>query len=262
MCGRVKTKTIVFSITLAAVSHLSTEAALIAFQSGETLVPGNQLTGAVTYEGWDDLNTGRIDNTATTPGDNATRPYGFHNMTNAWNATLDSNLGTGDSTLWKSGGYGYIASGSLHQGVPNNTINPGGDFEIASLAIDDLETFVFQIDATDRAGDVFDQFPTLTFGATTLSADFSWRFSSVLQAGGMGGPQNRDSYAFQWDLTGQSIAAGTTLTVNWTGLTNSGIYELQINQGSAFTQVVPEPGVLGLAGLAVLGLCRRSRTRR
>lgn len=249
------------ALTASATLSLPVQAALFTFQSGSSLVAGNSLGGTVTYEGWDNLTTARINNNPTTVGDNTTRPYGYHNLANAWTGpAIVSNLGSGTSSLSKSGGYGYIAGGSLHQGASTGAVIAGGNFTLSSSAILGLQTLLFQIQATDNAGSVFDTLPTLTIGTSTLSANYFSGIYATETTTGMGGAQNKNSYAFQWDLTGLTINQGDALTVNWTGIANSGIYQLQLNQGTSFAQVVPEPSS-ALLGAAALGftLIRRRR---
>ena len=258
---------------------LTLQAQFIDFQSGGTLVNGNSLSGTVTNEGWDQLNTTRISNPNATGGPSAggssTRPYGSHNNTAGWYnwvwdgsayvattpSTIASNLGSGSSTLWKSSGYGYVGGESIHQGLPSASIIPGGNFEVESLAIADLETLVFQVNATDRAGDVFSAFPTLSFGSTTISADFSSLYLQVYKGISFGEAQYYNYYAFQWDLSDYVFAGGESLSINWTGLTNSGVFGLQLNQGDTFVQVVPEPStwVMLLAGVGVVAYLKRRR---
>jgi hypothetical protein len=240
---------------------LPTQAALYSFQSGASLVPGNSLTGTVTYEGWDNLTTSRINNSPLTAGNNATRPYSYHNLTNGWSESIPSNLGDGPSTLFKSSGLGYIASGSLHQGLSSNEVIAGGNFSVTSSAILGTETFIFLIQASTNGGQVFDSLPTLTIGSTTLPANyFSGVYESTPLVPGPGGQQYNNSYAFQWDLRGLSINEGESLITQWTGISNSGIYQLQIHQGTTFAQVVPEPSS-ALLGATVLSLTLIRRRR-
>ncbi len=238
----------------------SAGAALVSFQTGGTLVPGNTLTGNVTYEGWDDLTTSRINNDPVVAGQNNTRPYGFHSLTNAWSATIASNLGSGSSVLGKTGGYGYIAGGSLHQGVSTFSLVPGGDFFISGTTVTGIETLVFQIRGTNRSEMLFDTSPTLTIGSLTLPSDFSVLYQTIdnYSTGGFGN-QDMDWYAFQWDLTGVTIPDGSAYSINWTGLANSGIFELQVNQGDTFVQVIPEPASALLLSLCPFTLLRRRR---
>lgn len=244
---------------LSTLSAVSGQAALFSFQSGNSLVSGTSLTGTVTYEGWDQLTTSRLNNNPVIAGDNTTRPYGWHNLTTAWNTTLPSNLGSGMSLLGKSGGYGYIAGSSLHQGAQTNSVLPGGSFSISTSAITGLQTLIFQIQATDREESLFHAAPVLRFGATNLPPAFSGLYQTTENfAPGFGG-QDLDSYAFQWDLSAQAIAAGTPMSIQWTGLVNSGIYELQLYQANTFAQVVPEPGAAGLLALTGLSLLTRRR---
>lgn len=265
----------------------SVQAELVDFKEGETLYLSNTLTGNVTSEYWGIFNTANYPNSSPdgpgTVNDRAIyRPYGSHNNPNGWynwsyNGTewvqgapsfIYSDLGPGNSYLWKSSGLGYIAGGSLHQGNQSAAISPGGNFVIASEAIAGLETIVFQIRATDRGGtlnpnvlgSVFNTMPTLTFGSTTLSATFQslYDYDWALSGGGFG-PQHTQYWAFQWDLSSYDFAGGEDLSINWTGLSNSGIFELQINQGDEFVRVVPEPAsaVLVALGLGVMALRRR-----
>lgn len=255
----------------------------IDFQSGGTLVVGNSLTGTVTYEGWNNLTTARIPNNNATGGPEAggtsTRPYGNHNNTAGWylwawdegtetyintgvRSTIASNLGAGTSTLWKSSGYGYVAGSSIHQGFPGFTIAPAGNFTLTGSAITGLENVIFQIQATNRDGEIFAALPTLTIGSTTLDADYFSLFAKIenYSTGGFG-DQDMDFYAFQWDLSGLSISEGDSFSINWTGLANSGIFGMQLNQGDTFLQVVPEPStwlLLGL-GLTIFLIMRRRR---
>ncbi len=243
----------------AAVFTMNAGAALIAYQDGT-----HGLTGNVTYEGWDQLNNVRINNTATTPGNNATRPYGFNNLTNAWTSTLASNQGTGTSVLNKSGGYGYIASGSLHQGANSNAVLPGGNFTITGTTMSGIQTLIFQIKATDRNEAVFNAggLPTLSInGGLLLPSDYSSLYGTIDNYSGSGvTAQDMDFYAFQWDLTGVVIPNGASYSIGWQGLSNSGIFELQVNQGDVFAAAVPEPstGLLG-AGALCLAFIRRRR---
>lgn len=272
---------VVFSALLA-LSALTVQAqTFVSFQSGGSLTGGNSLSGNVTYEEWDQLTTARINNSSPTGGPSAgaasTRPYGSHNNTAGWYiwawdsgagayvntgvpSTIASNLGSGTSTLWKSSGYGYIASSSLHQGLGGFAVVPGGDFTITGSAMEGLETVVFQIQATDRDEVVFANLPTLTIGSTTLAADYSSLFATIeaYSTGGFG-DQDMDYYAFQWDLSGLTISEGETFAIDWTGLANSGIYAMQLNQGDTFVQVVPEPstGLLVGMGLGLVILRRR-----
>lgn len=276
------------SISLLALSSLSAQAGFVSVHTGESFVQGNSLSGTVTYEGWDQLDTSRISNTNATGGPAAggpsTRPYGNHNNTAGWYnwvynagtsayepttpATISSNLGSGSSSLWKSSGYGYVASSSVHQGLPGFQVVAGGDFTMALSSIADLETIVFQIMATDRegtlleVGEVFDTMPTLTYGATTLAADYSAIVDTQFgySTGGFG-DQNMVYWGFQWDLSGENIAAGTDVTIDWTGLANSGIFALQLNQGTEFTQVIPEPGAMGLLLFAFSAVMLRRKRR-
>lgn len=248
---------------LCGISVTHSHAALFAFQSGNTLNSGTPLSGTVTTEGWDNLTTGRITNNPSTPGDNTTRPYGYHNLSNAWTgAPIVSNIGSqaGSSVLNKSGGYGYIATSSLHQGQSGGGILPGGNFSIAGTAIASLQTIIFQIKATDRNENIFNALPTLSINSVSQgNADDSMLYQTIDNYSAGFGGQDMDWYAFQWDLRTLNLTGGESFSINWTGLSNSGIYELQINQGSAYTQVIPEPSSLALLGLGALPFLRRKR---
>lgn len=252
-----KLKNALFAALLLA--PLCSQGALIAFQTGATLVPGNSLAGTVTHEGWDTLNTTRLNNDPVVTGDNTTRPYGWHNLTNGWSSSIASNVGSGTATLNKTGGYGYVASSSVHQGASTFAVIPGGDFVISGTTITSLETLVFQIVATNREDEIFHTLPQLVIGSDTFSPDFIALHDRIDNfTAGFGG-QDLDSYAFQWDLSGATIADGASFSILWTGLANSGIYELQLNQGDSFAQVVPEPSAALLATLAGSAFILRRR---
>ncbi|MCU0796651.1 MAG: PEP-CTERM sorting domain-containing protein [Akkermansiaceae bacterium] len=240
-------------------SPLSAPAALISFHTGATLVSGNSLSGTVTHEGWDTLNTTRINNSPVVTGQNATRPYGWHNLTNAWTSTIASNVGSGSSVFGKTGGYGYVAGSSVHQGAATFTVLPGGNFFLSGTTITDLETLVFQIVATNRDDVVFNTLPQLAIGAQTFSPDFIALHNRIDNFSTGFGGQDMDSYAFQWDLSGATIADGAAFSLTWTGLANSGIYEMQLNQGTSMVQVVPEPSTALLGLLAATGFAFRRR---
>jgi len=264
-------KSLLLAPLVAAVFTMNAGAALIAYQDGSHGLGGN-----VSYQGWNRVTltaynpttnpTSTTNNNAVTPGNNNTRPYNFHNLQNAWVGPIASNLGTGTSNLNKTSGYGYIASGSLHQGAQTNDILPGGSFTVSGTTISGIQTLIFQISATDRNEAIFSAggVPTLTIGGGVLTAeeaDFSRLYGTIDNFVGTGQQaQDLDFYTFQWDLSGLVIPDGASYSVAWTGLVNSGIYELQVNQSDIFTQVVPEPstGLLG-AGALCLAFIRRRR---
>lgn len=238
---------------------LCSQGALISFHTGASLVPGNALGGTVTHEGWNTLNTTRLNNNPVVTGDNSTRPYGWHNLTNAWSTTIASNAGSGTSAFGKTGGYGYVAGSSVHQGASTFAVIPGGNFFISGTTITNLETLVFQIVATNREDEIFHTLPQLVIGSDTFSPDFIALHDRVNDFSAGFGGQDLDSYAFQWDLSGATIADGASFSILWTGLANSGIYELQLNQGDSFAQVVPEPSAALLATLAGSAFILRRR---
>lgn len=276
-----------FALSLFAAFSSTARADFLAVQNGGSLIPGNSLSGEVTYERWTNLNTTSTPNpNATggpTPGPNSTRPYGTHGSTAGWYnwvwdevsgtyisaspATIAANLGSGTSTVWKSSGYGYL-SGSIHQGFPGYDIVAGGNFTMRMDAIAGLETLVFQIEATDRGGSatelgvVFSQLPTLTIGSMTLSADYQALVDAQMNysSGGFG-VQNMQYWAFQWDLRDLSIEEGADFAINWTGVTNSGIFGLQVNQGDTFAQVVPEPSTYAMIALGLAIVAWKARRR-
>jgi len=62
---------------------------------------------------------------------------------------------------------------------------------------------------------------------------------------GLDEPVYVNTRGYQWDVS--SLGAVTSFTIDFSGVTHSQIYALQLNQSSSFfaTAVVPEPGVVG-----------------
>lgn len=244
-------------LAVSAVSH----GAFLDFQAGQSLVPGQSLAGSyILTNGWNELNTSRVPNKA-----NNGLPYGSHNDTSAWKETLPANLGAGTAVLFKTGGYGYIASESLHQGFPGTAILPGGTFTVTDTAIANLKTIIFQIQATDREGQVFAEngLPVLIWDGGQVEADFSALYAKEYHGESFGFDQYLESWAFQWNVYELGITEGSYITIQWTGVTNSGIFALQLDQSDGMAQAVPEPAHYAsiLAGWLVALLLLRRKIR-
>src|SRR5262249_10549039 len=155
------------------------------------------------------------------------------------------------STLWKSGGYGYVASSSIHQGASSFTEGAGGNFETDSTFLSGAKTVLFQIDIGRVNNFTFYQnaFPVLSFGSIEVQPTYSALISRVDTGVVMGVQSYRDQWAFQWDLSSYDLSGTPAFEVSWTGEKNAGIYALQLNQGNSFTEVVPEPSTWILLGL-------------
>jgi hypothetical protein len=203
--------------------------------------------------------------------------YGGFPGSSAWPAPIGSNgLSSGDAVLNRvagspTGGGPFLSSGSIYFGnfaqIPNAL---GGTLQVTdSTALSDLKTLVFQIQIGEATGYDLYSAPALKIngGSSIVSPLFSGilnRFQSGTfpsPATGLNEPVYVNTRGYQWDVS--SLGAVTSFSIDFSGVTRSQIYGLQLDQSSSVfsTAVIPEPNVGGLilAGACFFLFCRRAR---
>ncbi|NBR71243.1 MAG: hypothetical protein EBQ51_04060 [Verrucomicrobia bacterium] len=193
--------------------------------------------------------------------------YGGFPGSSAWPAPIGSNgIGSGDADLSRiagspTGGGPFLSSTSIYFGnfaqVPNAL---GGTLRVSdSTPLPNLKTLVFQVQIGEATGyDLFSA-PALKIngGSSVVSPLFSGilnRFQSGTYpspATGLDEPVYVNTRGYQWDVSSLAV---TSLTIDFSGVTHSQIYGLQLDQSSSFfsTAVIPEPNV---TGLVLAGVC-------
>ena len=138
-----------------------------------------------------------------------------------------------------------------------------------STPLADLKTVVFQIQIGEATGYDLYSAPALKIngGSSIVDPLFSGiinRFQNGTfnsPATGADEPVYVNTRGYQWDVS--SLGAVTSFTIDFSGVTHSQIYGLQLDQSSSFfsTAVIPEPNsrVLVLAGACFFLFCRRAR---
>jgi hypothetical protein len=197
--------------------------------------------------------------------------YGGFPGSSAWPAPIGSNgIGSGDAELSKvagspTGGGPFLSSTSIYFGnfaqVPNAL---GGTLRVSdSTPLVDLKTLVFQIQIGEATGyDLYSPSgaPSLKInGGTSVVNPL---FSGIIkryQNGtftspetGLDEPVFVNTRGYQWDVS--SFGPVTSFTIDFSGVTHSQVYGLQLDQSSYFlsTAVIPEPNV---GGLILAGAC-------
>ena len=190
--------------------------------------------------------------------------YGGFPGDSNWLAPIESNgIGSGDAGLSRvaggsTGGGPYLMPTSIYFGdyflVPNAF---GGTLRVSdSDPLDNLKTIVFQIQIGEAAGYDFyspSGAPSLKIngGSSVVSPQFFGiinryeRGTFTTPTGGKE-PVYVNTRGYQWDVS--SLATVTSLTIDFSGVTHSQIYGLQLDQSSSVfsTALVPEPNVGGL----------------
>jgi len=203
--------------------------------------------------------------------------YGGFPGSSAWPAPIGSNgIGSGDADLSRvagspSGGGPFLSSTSIYFGnfaqIPNAL---GGTLRVSdSTPLANLKTLVFQIQIGEATGYDLYSAPALKIngGSSVVNPLFSGilnRFQSGTYpspATGLDEPVYVNTRGYQWDVS--SLGTVTSLAIDFSGVTHSQIYGLQLDQSSSVfsTAVIPEPNVIGLvlAGACFFLFCRRAR---
>jgi len=203
--------------------------------------------------------------------------YGGFPGSSAWPASIGSNgIGSGDADLNRvagspTGGGPFLSSSSIYFGnfaqVPNAL---GGTLRVSdSTPLANLKTLVFQIQIGEATGFDLYSAPALKIngGSSVVNPLFSGiinRFQNgtfTSPATGSDEPVYVNTRGYQWDVS--SFGAVTSFAIDFSGVTHSQIYGLQLDQSSSVfsTAVIPEPNVGGLilAGAFFFLIFRRAR---
>jgi hypothetical protein len=203
--------------------------------------------------------------------------YGGFPGSSVWPAPIGSNgIGSGDADLSRvagspTGGGPFLSSTSIYFGnfaqVPNAL---GGTLRVSdSTPLANLKTLVFQIQIGEATGYDLYSAPALKIngGSSVVNPLFSGilnRFQSGTYpspATGLDEPVYVNTRGYQWDVS--SLGTVTSFAIDFSGVTHSQIYGLQLDQSSSVfsTAVIPEPNVRGLvlAGAFFFLFCRRVR---
>jgi len=203
--------------------------------------------------------------------------YGGFPGSSAWPAPIGSNgIGSGDADLSRvagspTGGGPFLGSTSIYFGnfaqIPNAL---GGTLRVSdSTPLANLKTLVFQIQIGEATG--YDLYSAPALKINGGSSVVSPLFSSIInrfQNGtftspetGLDEPVFVNTRGYQWNVS--SLGAINSFAIDFSGVTHSQIYGLQLDQSSSFfsTSVIPEPNVRGLllAGACFCLIFRRAR---
>ena len=203
--------------------------------------------------------------------------YGGFPGNSPWPAPIGSNgTGSGDADLSRvagspTGGGPFLSSSSIYFGnyaqIPNAL---GGTLRVSdSTPLANLKTLVFQIQIGEATG--YDLYSAPTLKINGGSSIVNLLFSGILnryQSGTFFSPATEldepvyvNTRGYQWDVS--SLGAVTSFAIDFSGVTHSQIYGLQLDQSSSVfsTAVIPEPNVGGLilAGACFFLFCRRAR---
>ncbi|RYD23700.1 MAG: PEP-CTERM sorting domain-containing protein [Verrucomicrobiaceae bacterium] len=162
----------------------------------------------------------------------------FPTAANPW-STSAAGVGTASALLNKISGSGYITSGFMYTAGTNGGFRLYDESPQASL-----QTIVFQ----GKISDVFNAAPILNLNGGSQAIVPT--FSAI--AAGTGYPDR----VWQWDLS--SVGAITSYEILFDG--HFAANSLQIDTGSTFTALIPEPST-SLLGAAAMGLAFIRRRR-
>jgi hypothetical protein len=222
-------------------------------------------SGSSGTDGWVNVNSVNFSGFGGFPG------------SSAWPAPIGSNgIGSGDADLSRvagspTGGGPFLSSSSIYFGnfaqVPNAL---GGTLRVSdSTALANLKTLVFQIQIGEATGYDLYSAPALKIngGSSVVTPIFSGilnRFQNgtfTSPETGADEPVYVNTRGYQWDVS--SLGTVTSFAIDFSGVTHSQIYGLQLDQSSSFfsAPVIPEPNVGGLIFTAacLFLFCRRAR---
>jgi len=188
--------------------------------------------------------------------------YGGFPGNSPWPAPIGSNgTGSGDADLSRvtgspTGGGPFLSSSSIYFGnfsqIPNAL---GGTLRVSdSTPLANLKTLVFQIQIGEATG--YDLYSAPALKINGGSSIVNPLFSGILnryQSGTFFSPATEldepvyvNTRGYQWDVS--SLGAVTSFAIDFSGVTHSQIYGLQLDQSSSVfsTAVIPEPNVGGL----------------
>lgn len=227
------------SILAAAVSHAA-------------FIPVN-LSGTTQYDGWYSMTRAAYPAYATNLGGVGTLPT----YASDWPAAFGSNtVDSGDALFNKTAGSssGFATTGSYQ------SFGAASFLVYDTTVVSNLQTIVFQIEANYDAAGGFASgvVPALFINGevTGLAADYT----KYIANSGVYNPTYA-TYSYQWDLSDIATPI-TSFSINWNGPASNGqITAMQLNQGSEFTQVVPEPSTWALISIAAIGALFMARRR-
>lgn len=217
------------------------------------------LSGNTSYDGWAGMTDANYDQS----------DYGGDWPGGPWNETIVANqAGSGDASLAKVAGVGYLASDGIYVAgaapLPNTFGGTFSVFDTTPLA--NVNNVVFQIDISNAYGgfDFYDNaFPTLIY--TTAEGDTALEISLsgiVFKGEGpvdpiSGGKFDRHTYLFQWDLSDLATLEDpiSALRIDFSTVQHTFIYALRLDQSDQFVAVdnglfIPEPASLTLLAAA------------
>jgi hypothetical protein len=220
-------------------------------------------SGSSGTDGWVNVNSANFSGYGGFPGNSP------------WPAPIGSNgTGSGDADLSRvagspTGGGPFLSSSSIYFGnysqVPNAL---GGTLRVSdSTPLANLKTLVFQIQIGEATG--YDLYSAPALKINGGSSVVTPLFSGILnryQSGTFFSPVTEldepvyvNTRGYQWDVS--SLGAVTSFAIDFSGVTHSQIYGLQLDQSSSFfsTVVIPEPRVGGLVLAAAFFFLVRRR---
>lgn len=228
-------------ISILAISIIALTSSLIG--AINVTLPGNSFKS--NWAGLNAINytTGEGYNSFVTNTAGWTTPIAAHQGT----VTFDKLAGTG----------GYPSSAAIY-----NFTTPGSFLLSNSSPLSDLETLVFQLDMGEGIG-FFTSDPVLNYngGSQGLVAGLTKEVIGGYVVSNPGDPPFfSTNYAFQWDLT-SIVDPITSYTIEWSTNQHVTLYEINLDSGDTFSQVIPEPStyaaMVGILALAVVCMRRR-----
>lgn len=206
------------------------------------------LPGTTETAGWHELGTAFAGNTWAIDG----FPTSFPLAGNPWPGLIAPNVpgSSASAAFGKSSGGGYFASSTIY-----NAGTPGLHILADESPLADLSTLVIQFDLGSPLAAV----PTFAFnGGTTGPAPvFAATRAGNHISGFSGTPEPTTVFAWQWDLRNLGPISDWSLT--FATVPHGTIYEIHLDGGDTFAQVIPEPGAAALAALSLVALLRRRR---